>query len=400
MNSNQSVDNCKFPVRVGNCAVALKAKKYLEIRFRVEGKQKTIGQGKFTNENLQTAIALASEINKDFAFRCVDATLEKYKNKVAKSEKKEILLNAAIEKKVNLAEVWEYYKAVKDYSTPRSTQINSWSIVDRLIKENKKYLNFEDIYEFVSNCKSKYSNSTIKRALETLRSAINLAIEAGKCDKNPITKGVFKLVKVVNKDSQRTRQAFSREEVKTIIEAFKKNLYLPRRSAWLHSHYASFVEFVSLTGCRLEEAIALDWDDWKNQNEGSYIFFTKAWSHNEMLPPKNGKTREFLCNEQLQDCLKSVNKIHDKILFPSPKGNRISTGDFTRRHWKPIVQGLVADGELREYLPAYNLRHSFISAMAEGGVGLATVAEWCGNTEETILKHYIAATQKLIPPSL
>jgi integrase len=77
----------------------------------------------------------------------------------------------------------------------------------------------------------------------------------------------------------------------------------------------------------------------------------------------------------------------------------IDLHNFLNRHWKPIVTALVKEGKIREYLPTYNTRHTFISLCLDAGIGVAQIAEWVGNSPEIILKNYAGAVRKVEVPS-
>ena len=71
--------------------------------------------------------------------------------------------------------------------------------------------------------------------------------------------------------------------------------------------------------------------------------------------------------------------------------------------WSEVDRALnlVAAGKVSEYLPPYNLRHSWITRMIRAGLDIATVARLAGNKPDTIMKHYLAAkTQDLVLPDL
>jgi site-specific recombinase XerD len=86
-------------------------------------------------------------------------------------------------------------------------------------------------------------------------------------------------------------------------------------------------------------------------------------------------------------------------VFPSPEGTYINQHNFGERYWKAIVKKLVVAGKVGEYLPTYNLRHSWITRMLRDGLDIATVAKLAGNKPDTIMKHYLAAkTQDLVLP--
>jgi integrase len=154
------------------------------------------------------------------------------------------------------------------------------------------------------------------------------------------------------------------------------------------------VKFLALTGFRPEEAIALTWADINN----SRIIVSRAYSQGILKSTKTYEARTFPVNSQLGDLLQSLPRTQS-LIFPAPEGSYINQHNFGERYWKPIVKKLVQAGKIAEYLPTYNLRHSWITRMLRSGLDIATVAKLAGNKPDTIMKHYLAAkTQNLVLP--
>jgi integrase len=154
------------------------------------------------------------------------------------------------------------------------------------------------------------------------------------------------------------------------------------------------VEFLALTGFRPEEAIALTWSDIKNGR----IIVSRAYSQGILKETKTYEARTFPINAQLDKLLQGLPKTQN-LVFPAPEGGYINQHNFGERYWKPIVKKLVAAGKVGEYLPTYNLRHSWITRMLRSDLDIATVAKLAGNKPDTIMKHYLAArTQDLVLP--
>ncbi len=68
---------------------------------------------------------------------------------------------------------------------------------------------------------------------------------------------------------------YSSEEVKMIIQRFYDSE---------SNYYGTLIEFIALTSCRPEEAIALTANDIKTKGDRSYIKFSKAYSNRVLLP--------------------------------------------------------------------------------------------------------------------
>jgi integrase len=63
------------------------------------------------------------------------------------------------------------------------------------------------------------------------------------------------------------------------------------------------------------------------------------------------------------------------------------------------VDKLVEAGKVKEYLPQYNCRHTFITLCLEDGISSRRVADWCGTSVAVIEKHYAGAIAHIQVPS-
>ena len=143
------------------------------------------------------------------------------------------------------------------------------------------------------------------------------------------------------------------------------------------------------TGCRPEEAIALKW----RHIEKDRVHFCEAVATDVRIrkTTKTAKLRYFPINTELQTILETIkpeNCTPDFLVFPAKNGKELDTHNFLNRIWKPIVQRLVKEGKVREYLPQYNCRHTFITLCLEDGIPSRRVADWCGTSVQVIEEHY------------
>jgi integrase len=88
------------------------------------------------------------------------------------------------------------------------------------------------------------------------------------------------------------------------------------------------------------------------------------------------------------------------LVFPSPKGKVINTNNFLKQVWGAVIKGLVEAGEVSEYLPQYNARHTFITLCLQSHVDIVTLAQWVGNSPEVILQNYAGANSYIQVPEL
>jgi integrase len=243
---------------------------------------------------------------------------------------------------------------------------------------------------------------TTKRVLLHLNAACEWAVETKLLTTNSF-EGMAKDIKL-NKHYQENINPFTLEEREAILKAFEQHPH--------HKHYYNFVRFLFLTGCRLGEAIALQW---RHINKDCSVV-TFAESYDSQLgirkDTKTHKVRRFPCNATLRDLLQSIKPYSaapDHLVFSSPKGLPIDSNNFTHQVWKGysrkdrkqykgLVTQLVEQGLVESYRPPYNTRHTFITMCIEAGMTAPQVAKLVGNSPEVILKHYCGSTLKFDVP--
>jgi integrase len=308
-------------------------------------------------------------------------------------------LQTATEKpsELNLLLLWQHYKTAKKNLVAATTQKGDWSEVDRALNSvNPESLEFtaSSASLLLAELLERYAASTARKVLLYARAANCWAIEEELLAKNFYSR-LFKSIPKSQK-SGRSQKCFEKNEIEQILAVFASNEFMSKFSVHPHSHYRGYVEFLALTGFRPEEAIALSWSDIKN----GQIIVSRAYSQGILKSTKTYETRTFPVNGQLDKLLKGLPKTQT-LVFPSPEGGYINQHNFGERYWKPIVKKLVVAGKVSEYLPTYNLRHSWITRMLRSNLDIATVAKLAGNKPDTIMKHYLAAqTKGLILPEL
>jgi integrase len=296
---------------------------------------------------------------------------------------------------LNLLLLWQRYKVAKKNLVAATTQKGDWPEVDRalnFVSPECLQFNATSASLLLAELLERYATSTVRKVLLYTRATNCWAIEEELLTKNFYSR-LFKSIPKSQK-SGRSQKCFEKHEIEYILAAFASNEFVSKFSVHPHSYYRGYVEFLTLTGFRPEEAIALCWADIND----SRIIVSRAYSQGILKSTKTYETRNFPVNAQLDKLLKSLPKTQN-LVFPSPEGGYINQHNFGERYWKPIVKKLVAAGKVGEYLPTYNLRHSWITRMLRGDLDIATVAKLAGNKPDTIMKHYLAArTQNLVLP--
>jgi len=296
---------------------------------------------------------------------------------------------------LNLLLLWQRYKVAKANLVAPTTQKGDWLEVDRALNfVSSKCLEFStsSASMLLAELLERYAGSTVRKVLLYARAANCWAIEEELLAKNFYSR-LFKSIPK-SQCSGRSRKCFEKDEIEHILAAFASNEFCSKFSVHSHSYYRDYVEFLVLTGFRPEEAIALIWSDIKN----SRIIVSRAYSQQILKSTKTYETRTFPINSQLSKLLEALPRTHN-LVFPSAEGGYINQHNFGERYWKLIVRQLVVAGKVSEYLPTYNLRHSWITRMLRSDLDIATVAKLAGNKPDTIMKHYLAAkVQNLVLP--
>lgn len=235
----------------------------------------------------------------------------------------------------------------------------------------------ETAEDFLNWLTDNYSHDSARRTLQQVKAAFAWAAAAKVARRDPFA-AIANLPKLTG-DKNHWR-AFEPNERTKILERFNAEA----------DHYRRWVWGLFLTGCRPEEQRALLVED--VSKDFKQLAITKAWrmaapsSH----PTKTGATTpDFPVNAQLGKLLKEcVGDRHHGPLFSGAKGGPFHYGNFQRNLWFPLVNELANSGAIAWYLPQKHCRHTWITAMLEAGLDVATVAYLARNSPAVIHRHY------------
>jgi len=252
------------------------------------------------------------------------------------------------------------------------------------------------------------SASALYRTLSYLSNCCDWAASRDKTPKNPF-KLILKDLKPPQTDCD--PDPFTREGMNRVINAYSEE---PK-----YYYYVPFIKFRFKTGCRFGEGVALKWKNVHLQ-EG-YIDFceTITYTPKGYVHQKGTKTklsRKFPINSSLQQLLekqKSDNVGLEDYVFREPSGGFVKYPNFYT-HWygrksgkteKTFHKGIVTqlaelpeeEGGIDHYRTPYSTRHTFITLALDKLArkrevklsDVAQLAEYVGNSVETIFKHYL-----------
>lgn len=204
---------------------------------------------------------------------------------------------------------------------------------------------------------------------------------------------------------------FSEQDMNTIIKAFRDKYGSTSRT--------HLVEFGFKTGLRLQEIFALTWGDLyykvENDEDVLWISVNKAYATNikKIKCTKIDETRKFQLSKSTQLFIERI-RPHitksDSLIFQPPKAKHFATdafhniwygttyytklksGEVKTKFSKGIVTKLAEDRKIAQYLPAYQMRATFINHKLLAGVNPIILSKWTGHDVKTMMKHYESLT--------
>jgi excisionase family DNA binding protein len=202
------------------------------------------------------------------------------------------------------------------------------------------------------------SKSTVNRYLALLKKMLNIAIEEGYLEHNPVTK-----IKFFSEKDNLKERILSEDEEKRLIKASS-------------DHLKSIITVALHTGMRLGEILNLEWDQVDFQALSICVEKTKS-----------GRSRTIPINPLLFEELKKlrIENGQSPYVFPNPDtGKPITTvkRSFTGACRRAGIEGL----------RFHDLRHTFGSRLVQRGADIETVRSLLGHSSITITQRYVHTT--------
>ncbi len=383
-----SDDNFQSPqgkARKGLASVSV-ANGYLRIRIRVGGNRQVMSLGlPDTAINRKYAEDKAHRINLDILSGNFDPTLAKYKPQSVVT-----IAEPDIRPKVmpTAAELWKQYRAYKASSLKETTKLHHEALARILDKTPDTPIT--DALRVKTELEKVTTIHQTKRILIQLGAVCRWAKKHGLVDNNPY-EGMAGEMPKYRYQQEPKPNAFTEEERDRIISTFREhqgNWNGRGHTGCRYAHYAPFVEFLFLTGCRPSEAIGLRWQ--QVSADCGQIKFDGAISYCygqqvRVKGSKNNKERRFLCSTRLRSLLQTIKPETcepDSLVFPSPKGKPINYNNFCNNAWNAIVD------PIKPGTTPYSCRDTFITIQILKHIPESVLAQWCDTSVEMIQKYY------------
>lgn len=283
----------------------------------------------------------------------------------------------------DLLQLWLAYTEFQSHQLEPSTIKRDYGKISKRIALMP---DLEDEIEIRGWMMRRYSTETCRRMMQQFSACCGWAVRSRYIKENPFL-GLDKDFR--KKANNHDRRAFTAEERDSILTAIEDDRFASRYGKWKHSFYLSYLQFLFWTGCRLEEASALHWRN--VSKDCDHVTFCEALPADTRIlgDIKTHRRREFRCNARLVRLLQSL-KRQDSFVFLSPGRCAIDSHNVLNRTWRPVLEELVDENKIREYLPLKHCRHTFITLALEAGIEVKDVAALVGNSPDVIYRHYAA----------
>jgi len=353
----------------------------LRLRWTLKGKTYSLTIGKDSRDTLKAARAKADRINSDIVFDRFDFSLKDYDQNLTVLEDVSEIQPV---QEIKLQELWEKFFEDKLPNIKHKT-------VEKYENFTKLFDKLGDglIYDGLAVKKLLLDTTTADRTrdcLMYLNACCDWGIKRKLIQYNPFV-GMASEMPKPRYLTEPNPNAFSEIERDRTIEAFKND----KRPGMNYQHYASFVEFLFLTGCRPSEAVGLTWD--KVSDDCSQILFDcsiqtlSSGKRIKVEGSKNNQKRTITTSSKAQKLLLSIKPesiAPDSLIFHSPDSESlpISYQNFSRRAWRSVVD------PIKTNTTPYNCRDTFITLQLLNGVPSAVVAKWCDTSTQMIDRSY------------
>ncbi len=332
-----------------------------------------------TTANRDVVQLTANKIEYDVRHGRFDRSLSSYKSEACLST-----ATPDAPPKLKLKEIWARYVDYRAPNVSPKTIENTYKPVTMHL-EKCKTDGIDDVLVFRKELFKATTRQQARRTLMQLSACCKWSLQHGLIEGNPFD-GMYN---ELSKDKPAPPMAFTVEERDAIIAAFETH----NAPGISYSYYAPFVKFLFWTGCRPSEAIGLKWGSITSDCSRVHFHESMVAVNGAMVHRKETKTggkRWFTCPARLQELLQSLSRGgKDELVFPSPTGKAINSGNFSQRAWRTVLTGLDLTHKDGVKLTPYNCRDTFITLQALNGNSSTTIARWCGNSAAVIEAKYL-----------
>ena len=276
-----------------------------------------------------------------------------------------------------------------------------------------KRSNVKDFYLSLISGTKKISISTLQRLDTIIKPMFDGAVYDEIIIKNPV-KGVYTEIKGESREVPKKVNALTEEEQEEFVEYVL--------SMDKHSHVKYLIIFLLGTGCRIGEALALQWDDVDFEKNCLYIRQAVAYipvdgkyTHLMKRTKSAAGDRTIPLLTEVRQALESQQEQQKIIGGPQPesggysnfvflsKKNTIMTRENVLEQIKQIIREHNEDFPDREIplISTHQLRHTFATMLCKNSDDLKAIQEILGHKDiSTTLNTYADATKEGVEDSM
>lgn len=222
---------------------------------------------------------------------------------------------------------------------------------------------------------------TVRNAHSLLSSVLESAVESEHIDRN-----VARGAPLPKDDIEDEKEIFSRDEWE-------------RFHAAMQDDYKTFTTFLLVVGARINEATAVRVRDLNVT--GQSVSIVRAWKKGRdgkvLGAPKSRRSRRVvLLADWAVDLFaqQAEGKQPDDLLFTSPSGKRINSGNYGARQWVKALE----EAGITKHITPHSARHTFASWALMAGVAPQTVQHRLGHeslaTTSEVYGHLLLDAQQ------
>ena len=257
----------------------------------------------------------------------------------------------------------------------------------------------------------KLSVSSIVKALDVINAAFKWALNNGYIEKNPCVPVLDSLKKRLKKLEYRENAegiiiVLSEDQITRLIRTVESLKDAPESYRYA---FGLSTLFLLKTGIRCGEGCALRWSDWSRESHTLCISKTRNVCKNRnskgegdtYIPNENvvktSNTRTILLNEEANSILETMydltlRKTPDDYIFLNRKQKPTNPSNYD-----VCINRLYRLSDLPSNITgAHILRRTFATREYDAGKRVDDIAKYIGDTVETVRKHYISITKKMM----
>lgn len=321
----------------------------------------------------------------------------------------EIIISNMDDKKKDLLKP----KAVDRRKSTIRNQISKYEIGNKKINSVTSNMVKNHIEYLIRN--TSLSISSIEKTLDVINAAYRWAIEQGYSSSNPCTAMIRKTKKTLKKLETRNSsdgivRVLSPEQIVCLEEfILERNDKIPYQQIMGLS-----ILLLLYTGMRVGEMCALRWNDWIIQSQSLDINKTRYVSGSNAVeesysvdqkieyrpgegPVKNDKARTIKLSDKATEVLMTIKSLSPKInsddyIVINKKFNPTNPSNYGVNINKIYLKA----GLGQEITGAHILRRTFATSRFNEGKSLEKIASYIGDTPDTVKKHYLCLTKKVM----